>query len=323
MEKTDILITGAAGSIGKELLNQLIVDSPNSNIVCIDNNESALFEVQQELLDYSDRLDFIVVDLANGSWLSDRRLKNVKTVYHAAAFKHVGLSQSNELYYFLNNVGSMIKVLEFAKIDNSELVLISTDKAVYPNNAMGATKRLCEFLVLANKFSNTKVVRFGNVLNSNGSVIPIFKRQIKSGGPVTVTTPNTARYFMSISEAVGLVLRANKSRNNNKIKILDMGPEIKIDSLARSMIEEAKMRVVDEGNKKFQSDIEIKYIGLRPGEKEHELLTYGTLKTEEKIQNAVEEIFPNTGFIQYIIDCVDNSTLPNFQRIDWKNGCFL
>jgi len=161
------------------------------------------------------------------------------------------------------------------------------------------------------------------VLNSNGSVIPIFKRQIKSGGPVTVTTPNTARYFMSISEAVGLVLRANKSRNNNKIKILDMGPEIKIDSLARSMIEEAKMRVVDEGNKKFQSDIEIKYIGLRPGEKEHELLTYGTLKTEEKIQNAVEEIFPNTGFIQYIIDCVDNSTLPNFQRIDWKNGCFL
>ena len=323
MEKTDILITGAAGSIGKELLNQLIVDSPNSNIVCIDNNESALFEVQQELLDYSGRLDFIVVDLANGSWLSDRRLKNVKTVYHAAAFKHVGLSQSNELYYFLNNVGSMIKVLEFAKIDNSELVLISTDKAVYPNNAMGATKRLCEFLVLANKFSNTKVVRFGNVLNSNGSVIPIFKRQIKSGGPVTVTTPNTARYFMSISEAVGLVLRANKSRNNNKIKILDMGPEIKIDSLARSMIEEAKMRVVDEGNKKFQSDIEIKYIGLRPGEKEHELLTYGTLKTEEKIQNAVEEIFPNTGFIQYIIDCVDNSTLPNFQRIDWKNGCFL
>lgn len=323
MSKNDILITGAAGSIGQELFKQLISQKSNINIVCIDNNETGLFKLQQQYKDYENRTKFIVADLACEGWISDIRLKNVKTVYHAAAFKHVGLSQTNKLYYFLNNVGGMLRVMDFIKECKSDLVLISTDKAVYPSNVMGCTKRLCEFLILESKMQNIMVVRFGNVLNSNGSVIPIFKQQIKMGGPVTVTTPNTTRYFMSLNEAIGLVFSAHKSKNKNRIKILDMGPAITIDSLARNMIEEAGMTVVGEGKKKLATEIEIKYIGLRSGEKEHEILTYGALEVEESIQNTNEEIIPCPKLITHIVDCEKKKILPNFQKIDWKNGCFL
>ena len=315
------MVTGAAGSIGSELVRQLLNRGISEKITCVDHNENGLFTLQQSLGACKEQLEYVTADVSNSYWLDDPRIETVETVFHAAAYKHVPLSQSNSLYYFMNNIRGMLRVLDFVEEKNAELVLVSTDKAVYPNNVMGYTKRLCELLLLHRRRQTEMIVRFGNVLNSNGSVIPIFRKQIASGGPVTVTTAETSRFFMSINQAVELIINAYEAPRREKISILDMGPEVKIDTLARNMIEESGHRVVSKGKKQSDQEIEIEYIGLRPGEKERELLTYGVLTENDLVTAVHEDISPSDDLIEYIVECERNSVLPEFSSIDWVNGC--
>ena len=286
-----VMVTGAGGSIGSEICRQIINLKPK-RIILFDMSELALFSVEKELSRYSELKTEIYPVL--GSVNNETRLRNVfkhfkvNTIYHAAAYKHVPMVEFNNTEGVNNNVFGTLSCAQAAIDSNVEtFVLISTDKAVHPTNTMGATKRCAELILqaLSKKQKGTKftMVRFGNVLNSSGSVIPLFKSQIKEGGPVTVTDKNITRYFMMISEAVELVIQAGSMGGGGDVFVLDMGKPVKIDLLAKKMIKFSGLEVKDESNP--DGDIEIKYTGLRPGEKLFEELLIGdnTIDTENPL----------------------------------------
>ena len=275
-----LMVTGGGGSIGSELCRQLVSHKPKQLII-FDIYENNAYDIQQELkINYPDAN---VVTLI-GSIRNVSRLESVfaqykpDIVYHAAAHKHVPLMEVSPDEAVKNNVVGTWNVARMAdKYGVKKFVMISTDKAVNPTNVMGATKRICEMIVQTyNEISKTDfvAVRFGNVLGSNGSVIPLFKRQIEAGGPVTVTDPNIIRYFMTIPEAVSLVLQAGAYAKGGEIFILDMGEPVKIDDLAKNLIRLSGYTL--------GVNMEIKYTGLRPGEKLYEEL----LMKEEGLQET-------------------------------------
>ena len=286
-----IMVTGGGGSIGSELCRQLVSHKPKQLII-FDIYENNAYDIQQELkINYPDAN---VVTLI-GSIRNVSRLESVfaqykpDIVYHAAAHKHVPLMEVSPDEAVKNNVVGTWNVARMAdKYGVKKFVMISTDKAVNPTNVMGATKRICEMIVQTyNEISKTDfvAVRFGNVLGSNGSVIPLFKRQIEAGGPVTVTDPNIIRYFMTIPEAVSLVLQAGAYAKGGEIFILDMGEPVKIDDLAKNLIRLSGYTL--------GVNMEIKYTGLRPGEKLYEELLMkeeGLQETDNKLINIGKPI---------------------------------
>ncbi len=279
-----VLVTGGGGSIGSELCRQIAANGVRKLII-FDVYENNAYEIQQELRKKYVNLDLVVLI---GSVRNGRKLESVfrkyrpNIVFHAAAHKHVPLMETSPNEAIKNNVFGTYKTAYAAdKYRVEKFVLISTDKAVNPTNIMGASKRMCEMVVQTyNSRSNTEfvAVRFGNVLGSNGSVIPLFKKQIAAGGPVTVTHPDIIRYFMTIPEAVSLVLRAGGSAKGGEIFVLDMGEPVKIDDLAKKLIQLSGY--------KLGEDIQIQYTGLRPGEKLYEELLLseeGLEATENKL----------------------------------------
>lgn len=273
-----VLVTGGGGSIGSEICRQLAGHGVKQLII-VDIYENNIYEIQQELKRKYPELDLValIASVRNTHRIDEIMGKyRPNVVYHAAAHKHVPLMEDNPNEAIKNNVFGTYKTASAAgKHGVERFVLISTDKAVNPTNIMGASKRMCEMIVQTlDKFYPTEfvAVRFGNVLGSNGSVIPLFKKQIAEGGPVTVTHPDIIRYFMTIPEAVSLVLQAGAYAKGGEIFVLDMGEPVKIADLAKNLIRFSGFKVGE--------DIEIKYTGLRPGEKIYEEL----LMDEEGLQ---------------------------------------
>lgn len=281
-----VLVTGGGGSIGGELCRQIAAHHPRQMII-LDIYENNAYEVQQELMRQYPELNLVVLI---GSVRNTSRVNSVfetyrpEIVYHAAAHKHVPLMEDSPNEAIKNNVMGTWKIATAAdRYGADRFVLISTDKAVNPTNVMGASKRICEMIIqMMNQRSKTNyvAVRFGNVLGSNGSVIPLFKQQIAEGGPVTVTDPEIIRYFMTIPEAVSLVLQAGAYAKGGEIFVLDMGEPVKILDLAVNLIKLSGYRPGE--------DIEIKFTGLRPGEKMYEELL---IEQEELEKTANRMIF--------------------------------
>jgi len=293
--KKVVLVTGAGGSIGSELCRQVVSLKPEK-LILYDNSESSLYQIEQELIDIG--IPNVEIFPVIGSISDLDRMKiifsGVQTIYHAAAYKHVPLVELNQTQGVLNNaIGTMIAAKAAISSNVETFVLISTDKAVRPTSVMGASKRVAELVLQAldKEQNNTcfTMVRFGNVLASSGSVIPLFKQQIKAGGPVTVTHTNVVRYFMTIPESVELVIQAGAMANGGEVFVLDMGEPIRIYDLAVKMIKLSGLQVLDENNP--DGDIEIQYTGLRPGEKLYEeLLVSGNFSlTENKLIMRAEE----------------------------------
>ena len=292
-----VLITGAGGSIGSEIARQVARNNPKTLII-LDANEFALYEIKKELESAlpNARLRAIIASVTNKKRMMDVfSIFDVDTIYHSAAYKHVPLVEENPFEGVFNNIIGT-KVCVGAAIDSKveTFVLISTDKAVRPTNIMGATKRFAEMVLQSyskdNKVTRMTMVRFGNVLGSSGSAIPLFQSQIKEGGPVTVTDPEVTRYFMSIPEAAELVIQAGAMGEGGDVFVLDMGESVRITDLAKRLIILSGLEVKDENHK--NGDIEIVFTGLRPGEKLYEELLIGdnVSKTEhQQILRAQEE----------------------------------
>ena len=265
-----VMITGGGGSIGSEICRQIAAHHP-AQLIIFDIYENSAYDIQQELIREYPKLNLVVLI---GSVRNTHRIYSVfqkyqpEVVYHAAAHKHVPLMETSPNEAIKNNVFGTLNTAMAAKDNHCQrFILISTDKAVNPTNIMGASKRICEMIIQAlDQTSETEfaAVRFGNVLGSNGSVIPLFRRQIEQGGPVTVTDKNIIRYFMTIPEAVSLVLQAGAYAKGGEIFVLDMGEPVRIDDLARNLIKLSGYRP--------DVDIKITYTGLRPGEKLYEEL---------------------------------------------------
>lgn len=275
-----VMVTGGGGSIGSELCRQIAANKPKQLII-VDIYENNAYDIQLELKhNYPElNLETLIASVRNEVKVNKLfEIYHPDIVYHAAAHKHVPLMEDSPNEAIKNNVFGTLNVARAAdKYNAQKFILISTDKAVNPTNVMGATKRLCEMIVQTyNKRSQTEyvAVRFGNVLGSNGSVIPIFKRQIKEGGPVTVTHPDIIRYFMTIPEAVSLVLQAGAYAKGGEIFILDMGESVRIADMAKNLIKLSGYEP--------DVDIKIEYTGLRPGEKLYEEL----LMEEEGLQDT-------------------------------------
>jgi len=299
-----VMVTGAGGSIGSELCRQIIESEP-AELVLLDISEFSLYNLERELrgIQIKRGLRVPVVTLL-GSVRDEARLESlfrtfkVNTVYHAAAYKHVPMVEHNIAEGVLNNVQgtlSAAKAAQRAQVD--AFVLISTDKAVRPANVMGASKRFAELILQGMSQLETPtrfcIVRFGNVLGSSGSVVPLFREQIEQGGPVTVTHPEVSRYFMSIREAAQLVLQAGAMGTGGDVFVLDMGEPVRIVELARRMIRLSGYEL--EGESHGADHIDIEFIGLRPGEKLHEELLLGTLVTgtgHPMIMRAEESAIP-------------------------------
>jgi len=299
-----VLVTGAGGSIGSELCRQIVRLRPQ-RLVLLELSEFALYQVDRELHEIMEReeLSVDVSPLLGNAHHKSRvreiaQVYGVQTVYHAAAYKHVPIVEQNVIEGIHNNVISTFNTAEASLECGVEtFVLVSTDKAVNPTNVMGATKRMAEIVLqgMQQRTARTKfcMVRFGNVLESSGSVVPLFRRQIARGGPVTVTHPDVTRYFMTIPEAVQLVLQAGSMAEGGDVFVLDMGQPIRIADLARRMVLLAGLTVRDEGNP--DGDVEIRYTGLRPAEKLYEELLIGTnaCGTEHPmIMRAMEHSLP-------------------------------
>lgn len=302
-----ILITGGGGSIGSELCRQIAKFQPRKLLI-LDIYENNAYDLQNELRHtYKDQLDFEIIiasvrDKARLREIFDKYKPSV--VFHAAAHKHVPLMESNAVEAIKNNVFGTFNVAQCAdEFGVKKFVLISTDKAVNPTNVMGATKRFAEMIIQSlDKQSKTEfvAVRFGNVLGSNGSVIPLFKKQISQGGPVTVTHPEITRYFMTIPEAAQLVIQAGAMASGGEIFVLDMGECVKIDDLARDLI---RLSGYIPG-----VDMEIEYTGLRPGEKLYEEL----LLAEEGIRTTKHEHI----FVAKPLDVSYNEMLTHINSIE-------
>jgi FlaA1/EpsC-like NDP-sugar epimerase len=299
-----VMVTGAGGSIGSELCVQIARLQPK-RLVLLDLSEAALYTVDQTLHDLVQRnsLDLDIIALI-GSTHHQSRMREiletyeVETVYHAAAYKHVPLVEHNMIEGIHNNVFGTLHSAEAAIAAGvKSFVLVSTDKAVLPTNVMGATKRFAELALqgLNQRGSSTtfSMVRFGNVLASSGSVVPLFREQIRNGGPVTVTHPEIYRYFMTIPEAAALVLQAGSMATGGDVFVLDMGKPVRIRDLAEKMIHLMGLTIRDEDNP--DGDIEIRYTGLRPAEKLYEELLIGNnvMGTEHRsIMRAEEDFLP-------------------------------
>ena len=298
-----VLVTGAGGSIGSELCRQIARLKPKK-LILLELNEFALYKIYEELISINKNLKIISL-LVNAQEQSKLEIIfetfKVDTVYHAAAYKHVPLVEENICEGVKNNVFSTLAIAKASVIKGVEnLVLISSDKAVRPTNIMGATKRISE-LCMQGIYNQTKdiktnfsIVRFGNVLESSGSVIPKFKKQIKNGGPVTLTHEDVTRYFMTITEAAQLVIQAGGMGKKSEVFVLDMGESVKIKDLIYKIIKLSGLTVKDHNNK--IGDIEIKIIGLRPGEKLYEELLIGN---DPKETNHIKIKKINDPFISF------------------------
>ncbi|QIB52591.1 nucleoside-diphosphate sugar epimerase/dehydratase [Pseudomonas sp. OIL-1] len=313
-----VMVTGAGGSIGSELCRQIITSRPTT-LVLFEHSEFALYAIHSELDNFLKTCDFEVTLVPIlGSIRNSTRLRhvisawNIKTIYHAAAYKHVPLVEHNVAEGIMNNVFGTLNVAQAAiRCQVENFVLISTDKAVRPTNVMGSTKRMAELVLqglsaeqapnLWNADPSVKhlnrtrfsMVRFGNVLGSSGSVIPLFRNQIRLGGPITVTHEKITRYFMTIPEAAQLVIQAGAMGEGGDVFVLDMGEPVNIVDLAKKMIQLSGLSVKDEQNP--NGDIEIAFTGLRPGEKLYEELLIGDNPQETahpKIRKANEALLP-------------------------------
>ena len=298
IEQKNILVTGAGGSIGSELCRQILILKP-AKIILYENSEFSLYSIHQELISFEGRSEIIpkLATVTNYQQINQVISEfNIETIFHAAAYKHVPMVEMNISEGVYNNVIGTYNVAISAVENNVEnVLLISTDKAVRSTNIMGASKRLSELILQA--YSNNKnstcfsMVRFGNVLDSAGSVVPLFRKQIKAGGPVTVTHREITRYFMSIPEAVQLVLQAGAMAKGGDVFVLDMGEPIKILDLAYRMIHLSGLKPIDSLNP--DGDIQIRFTGLRPGEKLYEELLIGddVVQSEHpRIMQAKEEM---------------------------------
>jgi len=338
-----VLVTGAGGSIGGELCRQILLEKPNQ-LILLDHNEFGLYSIHHELLGLCKELGLnIVLTPLLASVGNFPRIKEIcqiyrpATVYHAAAYKHVPLVEINSSEGVLNNVFGTLNVAR-AALENEVkyFVLISTDKAVRPTNVMGATKRVAELVLQAmsgnsclrfdlldkeckTEIQNTTVfsmVRFGNVLGSSGSVVPLFRKQLACGGPLTVTDENVTRYFMTIPEAAQLVLQAGAMAEGGDVFVLDMGETIKILDLAKRMVQLSGLSIRDENNP--NGDIEIVFTGLRPGEKLFEELLIGNDPNSTKhsrIMKAHEEFLPWEKLIPILVDLHQSAIQNDAQKI--------
>ena len=301
-----VLVTGAGGSIGSELCRQIIVLKPQK-LILMDISEFAIYKLLEELKNFSCTQEFDLIPVI-GSVQDRLFLKNLfdcfkfDTIYHAAAYKHVPLMEQNIMQCINNNVFGTLNVAELsvvAKIKN--FIFVSTDKAVNPTNFMGASKwiaeNICQVLSMQQKDTCFSIVRFGNVLGSSGSVVPLFKKQIESGGPIKLTHLDITRFFMTIPEAAQLVIQAGSIAQGGEIFVLDMGKSIKILDLAKRMIYlSGKKPILNENENLKDNEIAINIIGLRPGEKLFEELTYnpnlvGTI--HPRVNTAVETSMKN------------------------------
>ncbi|HIL69203.1 MAG TPA: polysaccharide biosynthesis protein, partial [Verrucomicrobia bacterium] len=314
-----VLVSGAGGSIGSELCRQVSKFNPSQMIV-LDQSEVQLFPIEQELAELGEGNSVIplvcdVLDESRVKFIFDRFKPEI--VFHAAAHKHVSLMEKQPGEAVKNNSRGTAGFADIAYQSGVDrFILISTDKAINPTSAMGASKRLAEMYLQALSNENGKhtkfmAVRFGNVLGSSGSVVPIFKKQIEKGGPVTVTHPDVTRFFMTIPEAVGLVLQSATQGNGGEIFVLDMGKSIKIVDLARQLIELSGF--------KPEEDIEIKFTGLRPGEKMYEEISHEAENMEEtehpKIMRFVcdavslEQITHQLNELKEIVDTAESNEI--------------
>ena len=299
-----VIVTGAGGSIGSELCRQVLALGP-SKLLLIDQSEFALYAIHQELLgNFPDKESTLIPLL--GSVKDNDRMQEVittwrpDTLYHAAAYKHVPMVEHNVAEGIKNNVfGTLCTAKAAVQHGVSNFVLVSTDKAVRPTNIMGASKRLSEIVLQALADTDTKtnfsIVRFGNVLDSSGSVVPKFRQQIRGGGPITLTHPDITRYFMTIAEASQLVIQAGAMTKGGDVFVLDMGQPVRIYDLAQKLIELSGLTLRNEQNP--DGDIEIEVVGLRPGEKLYEELLIGEnpkLTIHPRVMKAQENFLPWT-----------------------------
>lgn len=318
-----ILVTGAGGSIGSELCRQIIHWKPEK-LILLDISEYSIYKLLKELNQHPNSKSCELVP-SIGSVQDRQFIKKVfdrfsiNTTYHAAAYKHVPLMEQNVMQCFANNVFGTLNVVELAIASNVEnFVLISTDKAVNPTNFMGASKRFAEIVCqsLPTKKTETcfSTVRFGNVLGSSGSVVPLFKKQIETGGPITLTHLEITRYFMTISEASQLVIQAGSIGKGGDIFVLDMGKPVKILELAKRMVALSGLRPILDGQKRLEDDeIAITVTGLRPGEKLFEELSYSSnlRGTEHPQINTTEEIPMSRRALQALLQVAGNAIRDN------------
>jgi FlaA1/EpsC-like NDP-sugar epimerase len=310
----NVLVTGAGGSIGSELCRQIMAVVP-AQVHLLDHSEFALYTIKEDLLS---RFPGTSIHAHLGSVCDAQVVERIvqesriNTVYHAAAYKHVPLVEANMAEGIRNNVlGARIVVAAAEKFHVQTCVLVSTDKAVRPTNIMGASKRITEliFQAAASKAAAGTtfcMVRFGNVLGSSGSVVPLFKKQIEQGGPITITHADVVRYFMLIPEAAQLVIQAGAMAKGGEVFVLDMGEQIKILDLARTMIDMAGLR--EKNEEAPDGDIEIRYVGLRPGEKLYEELLIGNEATPSehpRIMRTTEYSFEAAALDRLIEDLME------------------
>jgi len=316
-----VMVTGAGGSIGSELCRQIVKHQPKC-LVLFEMSEFALYSIDREL----QNSDIQVVPVL-GSVTNQAKLERiiaeyqVQTIYHAAAYKHVPLVEANPFEGIYNtSIGTARSVDAAVNQKVETFVLISTDKAVRPTNVMGASKRMaelyCQGLAATNPQTQISIVRFGNVLGSSGSVVPLFKKQIAQGGPVTVTHPEVTRYFMTIPEAAQLVIQAGAMGTGGDVFLLDMGEPVKIVDLAKQMIRLSGFRPIDENE---VGDIEIQFTGLRPGEKLYEELLIdeeNVEKTEhERILRSYEKYYNFEEIYTVFIQLEQSCRIYNFLKI--------
>ena len=332
-----VMVTGAGGSIGSELCRQIVRAQP-STLLLVELSEFALYEIHRELEAALNEVGADAQAVALVPLLASVRdavrmgeilhTWSPSTVYHAAAYKHVPLVEHNPAEGVKNNVqGTLITALQSALHGVSDFVLVSTDKAVRPTNVMGTSKRLAEMVLQANAAVQAQrggktrfsMVRFGNVLGSSGSVVPLFRKQIEDGGPITLTDERITRYFMTIPEAAQLVIQAAAMATGGDVFVLDMGEPVKIIDLARRMVELSGLTVMDEANP--NGDIEIKVTGLRPGEKLYEELLIGDnpLPTHHpRIMKAHEEFLPWDELqikLNFLNDALDVNNVPLIRNL--------
>ena len=303
-----VLITGAGGSIGSEISRQ-VVENRARKVILLDSNEYALYSIKKEIESLGKDIELyaVLASVNNRKRVTEIcKIFEVNTIYHAAAYKHVPLVEENPFEAVFNNIlGTKICAEAAFEAKVETFVLISTDKAVRPTNIMGATKRFSELILQSmspNHHTRMIMVRFGNVIGSSGSAIPLFQQQIKDGGPVTVTHPEVIRYFMSIPEAAELVIQAGAMGKGGDVFVLDMGEPVKIYELAKKLIKLSGMEVKDKDHP--EGDIEILFTGLRPGEKLYEELLIGNnvSTTEHKqIFKAEEEFLTADELSNYLI----------------------